>query len=534
MERSMIILNFGVGIFAEEEVFITRQVDEAQKQYYEEVKRIETQQLNYRRQQQRYLEQQAELRQREADRFEAGKAKANASAAKGGNEVDANVFPLDDYKWYIACEGCIQETPVRGYHCVISTAQHKCSENILLVAVKSNKSTSAWIRIRERKGHRNFRGSYQICRNFLGSPPQPCTVGQLNCSFAHSLEEQQLWTLEKDGKFGLQQFISAHKRTSQGFQVQDFYTKHRGHLRFICRECFNNSRIMFQKPDVPQECGYGHQWTQVAMLAHRSPSNSVSPIQTRPFQHLHKKAFYNMCHNERYCRRAKSDNCNFAHSMVERDFWLLERDTDRMRDDLQQEFARLSQEDQGATTSRPATTSAPGSAQTATVTPAATTAPSVAPAAAPAMPRPNVRCPHRILDVCRACWSTGARSEKDPNKNVCSNKSQAHQWSHNVMYLVVPANKVLRNLPHTIPRSGNFVLCTHVAERRPCHRETACQFAHSEIEMQVWKWMVDNKGRYRQVSNIRRTLVGNRIVDHSDVVGASPVGAAPTTSSFST
>ena len=39
---------------------------------------------------------------------------------------------------------------------------------------------------------------------------------------------------------------------------------------------------------------------------------------------------------------------------------------------------------------------------------------------------------------------------------------------------------------------------------------------------------------YRQVSNIRRTLVGNYIVDHSDVVGASPVGAAPTTSSFST
>ena len=36
---------------------------------------------------------------------------------------------------------------------------------------------------------------------------------------------------------------------------------------------------------------------------------------------------------------------------------------------------------------------------------------------------------------------------------------------------------------------------------------------------------------YRQTSNIRDTLAGNKIVDHSDVVG---VGAAPTTSSFST
>ena len=39
---------------------------------------------------------------------------------------------------------------------------------------------------------------------------------------------------------------------------------------------------------------------------------------------------------------------------------------------------------------------------------------------------------------------------------------------------------------------------------------------------------------YRQLSNVRRTLIGNLIVDHSDVVGASPVGAAPTKSSFST
>ena len=38
---------------------------------------------------------------------------------------------------------------------------------------------------------------------------------------------------------------------------------------------------------------------------------------------------------------------------------------------------------------------------------------------------------------------------------------------------------------------------------------------------------------YRKTSNISRTLVGNKIVDHSDVVGASPVDAAPTTSSFS-
>ena len=39
---------------------------------------------------------------------------------------------------------------------------------------------------------------------------------------------------------------------------------------------------------------------------------------------------------------------------------------------------------------------------------------------------------------------------------------------------------------------------------------------------------------YRQFSNIRRTLVGDKIADNLDVVGALPVGAAPNKFSFST
>ena len=39
---------------------------------------------------------------------------------------------------------------------------------------------------------------------------------------------------------------------------------------------------------------------------------------------------------------------------------------------------------------------------------------------------------------------------------------------------------------------------------------------------------------YHKLSDIIRTLEGNKILDHSDVVRASPVDAAPTTSSSST
>ena len=55
----------------------------------------------------------------------------------------------------------------------------------------------------------------------------------------------------------------------------------------------------------------------------------------------------------------------------------------------------------------------------------------------------------------------------------------------------------------------------------------------------VWKDMfvllvIATYLRYRLTSYIRRTFVGNIIADDSDVVRASPVGAAPTTSSLST
>ena len=44
----------------------------------------------------------------------------------------------------------------------------------------------------------------------------------------------------------------------------------------------------------------------------------------------------------------------------------------------------------------------------------------------------------------------------------------------------------------------------------------------------------NGRQNYRQTCYMGRTLVGNQIVDHTDVVGESHVDAAPNTSSFST
>ena len=59
-------------------------------------------------------------------------------------------------------------------------------------------------------------------------------------------------------------------------------------------------------------------------------------------------------------------------------------------------------------------------------------------------------------------------------------------------------------------------------------------FTFKNVESIHWNICYSVSFKYLKTSNIKRALVGNKIVDHSDVVGASPVGAAPITSSFST
>ena len=55
------------------------------------------------------------------------------------------------------------------------------------------------------------------------------------------------------------------------------------------------------------------------------------------------------------------------------------------------------------------------------------------------------------------------------------------------------------------------------------------------FQVMCLRWlMIYQNINYLQTSNISRTSVGNKIVENSDVVGALPVGTAPTTSSFST
>ena len=77
------------------------------------------------------------------------------------------------------------------------------------------------------------------------------------------------------------------------------------------------------------------------------------------------------------------------------------------------------------------------------------------------------------------------------------------------------------------PQSNKQVICRHIVKYGKVEPYFSLAIGA--------RWYTSiGMSNYHQTSNINRTLLGNKIVDHPDVVGASPIGAAPTTSSFST
>ena len=87
---------------------------------------------------------------------------------------------------------------------------------------------------------------------------------------------------------------------------------------------------------------------------------------------------------------------------------------------------------------------------------------------------------------------------------------------------------------------GRFVHCKKCSPPNMANKMSLNSYLDHHLCLIFQIWLHNNaswqKGHLivHLASNISHTLVGNKIVDHSNVVGALPVGAAPTTSSFST
>ena len=308
-----------------------------------------------------------------------------------------------------------------------------------------------WVRVRERKNHRYFPGEYALCIHYTGAPPKACTVGVDFCAFAHNTLEQYLWTLEKDGEFSIQEFIIQNRNAEnqRGFTPDDFFNKHGGIFRFICHTCFYNQpcRISMQSENNPQVCnGPGHVWVHNKLLLHINHQKKATPIDVRPF--THDTAFFLICHKLNFCRKRAVGECKFAHSQIERDLWMVERDCDMSREQLVEastQFYMNYLNVQSGNNSQTLTTlgSNVGNMDTGpsfaspTVSPAATSGRSSLSSVysvnesntVTAQPKPEMtKPPYRVIEVCGLCLKRGHKATQEGSKDRCNSKSKFQQY----------------------------------------------------------------------------------------------------------
>ena len=362
---------------------------------------------------------------------------------KGSKQVAQRyIFPLkDSHKYRLACQKCLDLIDNEG-HYNLKQFNHTCAENMLIVQPKGS---NTWTHVRERINPRNV-GNYIRCR-FFGSNV-PCSSQDM-CMYAHSDEEQFLWNLEKDGHFNITEFILQNKSpaTQRCFTVEDVFRKHPGWFQFLCRACFyaQPCRISVQDKANPNLCSqHSHQWSDNVLLIHVNLQRSITAIAERPFKH--KGAFYLLCHKMQFCVRQAQTKCNFAHSMVERDIWLIERDYEISRMEIVQR-SQLFLLTLCQTQTLPVPTSPIQSEgqKKSKVTSAMSTS-------LPELNQEGVRCPFIVIEVCNLCWKKGRKIQKDKmRQDRCAGSGMGHIWSQNRAYLITPENKLLRPLPKRIP-----------------------------------------------------------------------------------
>jgi hypothetical protein len=102
-----------------------------------------------------------------------------------------------------------------------------------------------------------------------------------------------------------------------------------------------------------------------------------------------------------------------------------------------------------------------------------------------------------VVVACSICLQRGTINKQGTGKasDRCNVSGVSHPWEANKAYVLMPSRKRVNQLPKRIPMNSNFALCRHMLSKRDCNWVNGgCQFAHSQEEIDLWKWMVVNNG----------------------------------------
>ncbi|XP_059174915.1 helicase with zinc finger domain 2-like isoform X2 [Physella acuta] len=425
--------------------------------------------------------------------------------------------PLPQFKFKLCCPQCLIFSGKPWYYS-LNQSTHDCSQNMLAFYVQDTMGQNYWVQVRERSTHRTFKGFYVLCHSVRLGNLELCKFRN-NCSFAHNSIEQKLWKCEQEGEFDIGEFILQNKQGySPGTSNTELYIRHilekfGGYFRFICRDCFFAPHPMISSEGDFNSCSgtASHSWSKSRILAHVK-NTSFTPIDQPKF--MHDSAFYLMCNHMQFCQYWLKNSCKYAHSLVEKAVWMMERDTKASREELVAMSAKLFQTLPAQPTAAPSSNSNPWGYKG----PPRTIVPIVEIAESPSQTSVN------LAEFCRTCWGKGQKSQEDGKKDKCVRGH--NNFKVNSVFLSMPAGKEIRSLPPDLPLGMKLVLC----EFHPKCTRRVCKHPHGQDELDVWTYMMKNRIKsLREVCDICKEMQKSRTTKINmgeSVVNVMPENAA--------
>uniref|UniRef100_A0A8C2C172 Zinc finger CCCH-type containing 7Ba n=1 Tax=Cyprinus carpio TaxID=7962 RepID=A0A8C2C172_CYPCA len=338
---------------------------------------------------------------------------------------------------------------------------HSCKKNLLLCRRRGG-TNSPWRRIRPRPTHNNFQAAFVLCREVLES--QVCKYGE-GCTFAYCQEEIDVWTQERRGLLVRELLfnpLSTNER--QALSVIELLNIHTGMFMFLCEACFDCRPRMISKrwKENPALCANvptQHQFDKKKCLVHVVKSSAVSYSKIRA---LSSRCQFDVCRHEFSMGCKRKDGCCFAHSLIELQIWILQRDTGITHEEIVQESKKHWNQQPGT-----------GSAEV-----------------------KGHRLELMMKFVCSQCWRDGLVSEPDRALKYCTAKAR-HSWTKDRRVLLVKSQErkkwvAVRPLPFAKTFPQQYDICIHVLKQRKCHYIGNCSFAHSQEEKDLWTYMKNN------------------------------------------
>ncbi|KAK2836639.1 hypothetical protein Q7C36_014508 [Tachysurus vachellii] len=386
---------------------------------------------------------------------------ASAYTQEPPQQADMATNPLSEsHEFKQACSMCYVKTGPGVLDYTYQDDDHKCKKDFLIGKIKHAENLP-WKLIRPRPTKNQYMGLYYICKDVANG--DECKYPG-HCTFAYCQEEIDVWTLERKGLISRDLLCDpSGSRTKLNLTVSRILQEHQGIFLFLCEVCFDHKPRKISKPGVCSHQVKSHGFDQNKCLVHllRNPTLKYSKI-----RQYHPQCQLDLCrHAVRYgCQR--EDYCFFAHSFIELQVWIMQRDKGITHEAIVQEAKSL--------------WSTEHSSQEQELQAVMKFGP------------PNLK----LQFVCGQCWRNGQLSEADKQKKYCSAKAR-HPWSKERRVVLVSSVErrkwiEVRPLPTRKPAPAQFEICLHVAAGKKCQYIGNCTFAHSVEEKDLWTYMKDN------------------------------------------